>query len=114
MLLPSVRSPRTPTAKYGDVAALSVAATHDPEAGETALFLVNRSPVAQRVEVALHDLPASTLVEHVTLADDGSGSVNDAAHPDRVRARAGTDVRLGPDGLEGRLAASSWHLLRLR
>ena len=114
VLLPSVRSPRTPTARYGDVAALSVAATHDPEAGETALFLVNRSPVAQRVEVALHDLPASTLVEHVTLADDGSGSVNDAAHPDRVRARAGTDVRLGPDGLEGRLAASSWHLLRLR
>ena len=91
-----------------------VAATHDPEAGETALFLVNRSPDAQRVEVALHDLPASTLVEHVTLADDGSGSVNDAAHPDRVRARAGTDVRRGPAGLEGRLAARSWHLLRLR
>ena len=114
VLMPAVRSPLTPTARYGEVQAVSVAATHDPGNGSTALFLVNRSPdTATRVEVALRDLPASRVVDQWCLADQGSGAANAADDPDRVRAGTSTAFALAEDGVAGTLPPSSWSLVLL-
>jgi alpha-N-arabinofuranosidase len=114
VLLPAVTSPLTDTDQYGEVAAVSVAATHDPESGSTSVFLVNRSPdTPVPVEVVLRDLSASRLVDQWCLADDGSGAVNDADHPDRVRARAAKAFGLHDGQLTGTLPPTSWQLVRL-
>jgi alpha-N-arabinofuranosidase len=115
VLLPSVSAPVHETARYGDVPLVSAAATHDPGTGSLSLFLANRSPDrAVPVEVRLHDLPADTLVEHQVLHDDDQRAVNSPAEPDRVRARAGSGLRLVDGVLQGELPACSWSLVRLR
>jgi alpha-N-arabinofuranosidase len=113
-LLPAVTSPRHDTDRYGDVPLVSAAATHDDEVGGTTVFLVNRSPDQDvSVEVALRDLPATTVVESLTMAEAEQDAVNSATAPDRVRARPLVSWTLRDGVASGRLPACSWTMLRL-
>jgi alpha-N-arabinofuranosidase len=114
VLLPAVDSPRQETSRHGDVDVVSVAATHDEETGEVAVFLVNRSPdSAVAVSVQTQGLPASSIVEHRLLAQDAAGSVNSAAEPDVVRAVPGSGAELRDGVVELLAPAGSWTMLRL-
>jgi alpha-L-arabinofuranosidase len=114
VLLPVVTSPRHETVRYGDVDLLSAAATHDDEAAETTVFLVNRSPAqAVPVEVALRDLPVSQVLEARIVEDPDQSVVNSATAPDRLRARAATGWTVDGDVLRGTAPACSWTMLRL-
>jgi len=113
VLLPAVTSSGHRTEKYGDVATVSVAATHDEGTGETVVFLVNRSPDrATSVEVALRDLSAKRIVEHVVLAAEEPDAVNSAAAPDRVLPRRGQDLHLDDGVIRGELPPCSWSMVR--
>ncbi|HET6697999.1 MAG TPA: alpha-N-arabinofuranosidase [Nocardioidaceae bacterium] len=114
VLQPVVSSTRQATAAYGDADVVSVTATHDEEAGEMAVFLVNRSPdSAATVEVSLRDLPCGRLLDQQVLADPDQSAVNTAADPDRVRARPGSELALANGVVTGRLPACSWTMLRV-
>ena len=115
VLRPAVTSPRHETQRYGDVDVVSVAATHDEEAGETTVFLVNRSPdQAVPAELALRDLPANRLVDARIVEDADQGAVNSAADPERLRARGASGWAVDADAVRGTLPACSWTMLRLR
>jgi alpha-L-arabinofuranosidase len=115
VLLPAVHTPVHETGRYGEVPVVSAAATHDDESGETTVLLVNRSPGSPMpVEVALRDLPGTSIVEQLGLADDGSGQVNSGAAPDRVRAGATAHLSIRDGSLAGRLPPCSWTLARVR
>jgi alpha-N-arabinofuranosidase len=115
VLLPATRSPRHDTARYGEVDLVSAAATHDDETGETAVFLVNRSPTDPvPVELALRDLTCSRVEEAHVVTDADQAAVNSAARPDRVRARPAQGWSAEDQVVRGRLPACSWTMLRLR
>jgi alpha-N-arabinofuranosidase len=94
---------------------VSAAATHDDETGETAVFLVNRSPTDPvPVELALRDLTCSRVEEAHVVTDADQAAVNSAARPDRVRARPAQGWSVEDQVVRGGLPACSWTMLRLR
>jgi alpha-L-arabinofuranosidase len=105
-----VRAPELRTRRYGDVPAVTAAATHDPDSGAVAVFLTNRAPTALTVRVGHPAFPAwsTRSVEH--LAADAVGA------RDREGAAA---VRLSPLPVTGderattvTLPPRSWALVR--
>jgi alpha-N-arabinofuranosidase len=111
-LVARVTSPELSTRRYGDVPAVSAAATHDPETGEVAVFLTNRASSATHVRIRHPEF--------------GSWEVRSAAHlaADDVGARgreAAADVGFVPleavgDGRATTvvLPARSWTVVRAR
>ena len=73
-----VSSPR-----YGDLPAVGVAATHDPESGRAAVFLVNRSEQSCRIDLDLTGICVQSVQRSATI------SAADPAGPRTVR---GTDT----------------------
>jgi alpha-N-arabinofuranosidase len=86
-LVTRVAAPELPTRRYGDVPALTAAATHDPGAGAVALFVTNRAdrPAVVEVRHAGFEHWATRSAEH--LAADDAGPRN---------RTAATSVRLVP------------------
>ena len=106
-------SPLLPTARYGPVPAVHVAATHDPESGRTALFAVNRDrtePV--RLTVDARALRPSRITEHQTLHDADLGAMNTHARPDRVVPRPGEQASVDSGTLTLGLPPASWNVLQ--
>ena len=99
----------------GDVDAVDVVATFDPETGDIAIFSVNRNPAGDaRVEVRMPSLTGYRVVEHLVLGGSDLSESNTATDPGRVRPITATD-RVCVDGttVTATIAPTSWNLIRL-
>ena len=68
-------------------------ATHDPDTGDVAVFVVNRHQTDDvALSVPLNGFGAMRVVESWTLADPDLSATNTAEHPDRVVPHAPGDV----------------------
>ena len=91
VLLPRIDSPLTTTGRQGEVALVDAVATYDPETGDGAYFLVNRSstePVEVEVTSTQVALPIESALLHEDDAireehDDGAGP----GHPEDPEGR---------------------------
>ena len=124
-----VRSPDTPTARYGDVPAVDAVATwHDATGDVTGdatdglggsrltLFAVNRragEPVRFEVDLAAFG-PGLRLVGATVLADADPAAVNTRAEPDRVAPRPHPDAVLAGSLVQVTLPPASWNVVELR
>jgi alpha-L-arabinofuranosidase len=113
VLLVEPTSPTYETEKYGDVPVVDATATHDPDTGETAIFVINRhqeQPTAIEVNVAA--LGKVRVQEALTIADDDLGAANTQQDPGRVVPRA---IAGSVDGgaLRIELPQASWTCVRL-
>jgi alpha-L-arabinofuranosidase len=109
-LVARVSGQELPTRRYGDVPAVAVAATHDPESGQVAVFLTNRAASDSVVRVRHPEFGTWTTLgaEHVAADDVGPRGREAAAQ-----------VRLSPLPTTGdaratsiTLPARSWTALR--
>jgi alpha-N-arabinofuranosidase len=109
------RGPQIDTALYGPVTAVDAVATFDPDAGEIAVFLVNRQQqAASQVRIDLRTFEVSEVLEHLVLGDDDPEACNTAAEPDRV-TMTGVEAPQADDGwLTITLPALSWNVVRIR
>jgi alpha-N-arabinofuranosidase len=102
----------TPTARYGDVAAVDAVATRDGDRG--AVFLVNRSLTdAAEVSVDVGALGWSSVTEALALTDDDPNAANTLDDPERV---APVSLGAAVDGgiLAVTLPPASWAAVDLR
>jgi alpha-L-arabinofuranosidase len=109
------RGPVYPTARFGEVPVLDSVATHDPDSGDLALFVVNRhreEPLTVSVDLRAFG-PALRPAEAWVLTDGDLGATNTMADPDRVTLTGLTDVSLRDGRLEVVLPRVSWAALRL-
>ncbi|SCX97438.1 alpha-N-arabinofuranosidase [Microbacterium sp. LKL04] len=109
-----LESPTHTTAVYGEVPLVDAVATHDAEAGRSALFLVNRS-TTESIEVsvdvaALGDL---SVLETHTLTDDDINAKNTLADRERVAPRPNESVRVEDGILTITLPPVSWTAVAL-
>ncbi len=93
-------APVVETQKYGGVPALDVSASHDPESGRGALFVVNRSmDEAVTTEIVWQDGRAGRVDEVWQLAGSDPKEANSWAEPERLVAR-----RMDAPALDGNKA----------
>lgn len=103
------------TAVYGAAPLVDAVANHDPESGQSAVFLVNRSQTESlRVSIDVADLGASVVDEAVSLHDSDVYAKNTLADQTRV----GLQVLAGAVFSAGVLAVTlppvSWSAIALR
>jgi alpha-N-arabinofuranosidase len=115
------QGPSVVTERYGEVAALDVTATFDPETGSTTLLAVNRDAMTDLpVEVDLRPMVAQhgrlEVDEHHVMGGERGAmrATNTSTAPDQVVPRRGTDARVRDDCLTATLPAASWTALTLR
>ncbi|GAA2128812.1 alpha-N-arabinofuranosidase [Streptomyces synnematoformans] len=110
----AAESPTHETGKYGEVPLLYATAVRDPESGAVTVFAVNRD---QRrplpLEVVLHGLAVSEVVEHSALADADPEARNTLADPDRVVPHPVPGTTLRDGTLSAVLEPLSWNVIRL-
>lgn len=105
----------TETANHGPVPPVDAVATHDPETGEAALFLVHRGrrePVDGAIDVT--GFGDVELVETHLLHDDDPYASNTLEYPDRVQPRALDGARVEGGILRVTLPPIAWAALALR
>jgi alpha-L-arabinofuranosidase len=106
-------SPTHATAEHGTVPLVDAAATHDPETGGAAVFLVNRS----RTDEAVVTIRAEALgVVHATavgLHDDDLTAANRLTDPDRVRSVANESVTIEGGTIRITVPPVSWTAVEL-
>lgn len=118
VLRPAVDSPKIRTARFGEVEQLWCTVTDDPDTGELAVFVVNRSrSVPSELAVDLAAVRSASggnlrLVEHLQLHEDDPSLTNTSDQPDRVKPRPGNAVQHGSI-INVTLPPVSWHCLRL-
>lgn len=107
-------APTFDNARFGTSSAADAVATWDEEAGELAVFVVNRS---NQEELALDADLASfgelELVEALTLHHEDPYAANTKDAPETVVPQANDSLRLEGGRLTGALPAISWSLVRL-
>lgn len=106
-------SPVLHSRTQGDVPAVDVTATLDPETGELSVFAVNRDetqPATLRLRLA--GAGARTVAEHVVLGGADLLAANSEQMPDRVAPRSSTRHQLDGDQLTVELPPVSWSLIR--
>ncbi|RKN12046.1 alpha-N-arabinofuranosidase [Streptomyces radicis] len=107
-------SPRHTTERYGEVDLLHATAVRDEETGAVTIFAVNRDLTrVLPLDVTLHGLGLSEVVEHSVLADADPDARNTAADPDRVTPHEGAGTALADGLLTARLEPLSWNVIRL-
>jgi alpha-L-arabinofuranosidase len=107
-------APAVETERYGEVPALCATATWNEEAGEIALFAVNRSRTSSLdLTVDVRAFGGAGVIEHLLLSDEDRGAVNSAREPDRVRPRAVPAARAALGRVAVELPPVSWSLIRL-
>ena len=101
------------TERHGEVPALDCVATHDPESGRLAVFVVNRDPEQpMRLDLPLAAFGQAELVEASSLHDSDYTAANTQEHPDRVQLRP--QAATVTDGaLTSELAPASWSMFLL-
>jgi alpha-N-arabinofuranosidase len=111
----TLESPTYETKQYGAAPLVDAVATHDPETGDMAVFVVNRS----MTEEAAFDIDTSVLgdveiVSAVSVHDDDIHAANTLADRERVAPRENTSVRLGDASVGITLPPVSWTSISLR
>ncbi len=107
-------APSYETAKYGDVPVIDTVATHDPDSGQTVLFIVNRSvDAAVELNADVRGVQARSLMEALTLSDPDQKATNTEGQPNRVIPRALDGVTLTDGTLHAALPPVSWSMVRL-
>jgi len=101
------------TARYGDVPALGVAASHDPETSSVSVFLVNRSELPIDVDLR-HEAFGVLKIEDVhTIAADEKGPLYGETAAAVARPRLTNAWSTDPAGRTSlRLEPESWTTLR--
>ncbi|MCT2593201.1 alpha-N-arabinofuranosidase [Streptomyces sp. N2-109] len=108
-----VESPTHETRKYGEVPLLHATAVHGDD-GTVTVFAVNRSQTeALPLEVALHGLEVSSVLQHSALADEDPEARNTLAEPERVIPHEAADTVLKAGVLSAVLEPLSWNVIRL-
>ncbi len=93
---------------------MDAVATHDAEAGRTAIFLVHRGQDGPAsVTLDLSGLDVTTIEESRTLADDDLEARNTVAEPDRVVLTDNPTAKLDGGALTVELPPVSWTALAL-
>ncbi|WP_166866561.1 MULTISPECIES: alpha-N-arabinofuranosidase [unclassified Salinibacterium] len=111
---PLIDAPTVETARFGAVPALDAVATLDAEAGQAALFLVNRSLTEPlTVSVALTGLGEVRIASAVSLADDDLAAANTLENPDRVSPQPNASARVDAGVLSIELPPVSWSAVEL-
>lgn len=83
-----VQAPMVETPKYGGVSALDVSASHDPESGKQAVFIVNRSQTdTLNTELVWQDGAPQSVDQVWQLAGDDLKMVNSYEEPDKLVAK---------------------------
>src|SRR3954451_4435138 len=109
-----IRSPTVPTPRYGEVPAISCAATWDESTGRAALFVINRDPEnVHTVQADLRALRLTGISEQLSLHDPDIRAINTATDPDRVRPRSDITARLRDGQLDLAVGPVSWTALSL-
>jgi alpha-N-arabinofuranosidase len=89
-------------------------ATHDPETGETAVFLVNRSLDEEvSLEIDTSILDGVTVRSFRTLSDEDIHAVNTLSTPDRVGLHDNDSTRTTEGAVTVTLPPVSWSALTL-
>jgi alpha-N-arabinofuranosidase len=110
------QAPTIDTVRYGTVSALDMAATHDAESGDLAVFVAHRGrDGALDLQVALHGLGVDGLrvVEHRVVTGDDPQATNTAEDPDHVVAVDGKGAEVSDGSLHVTLPPLSFTALRL-
>ncbi|WP_371671766.1 alpha-N-arabinofuranosidase [Streptomyces sp. NBC_00289] len=108
-----VDSPTYETKKYGETDLLHATAVR-AEDGTVTVFAVNRGrDDALPLEVALHGLDLSSVVEHTVLADADPDARNTLAEPERVTPYQAEGTGLADGVLTAVLRPLSWNVIRL-
>lgn len=82
-----VNAPNVATKRYGDVPALDVSASHDPETGAGAVFIVNRSQT-ETLETELVWQDGAPAIDEVwQMAGDDPKEANSWEEPNRLTAQ---------------------------
>jgi alpha-N-arabinofuranosidase len=109
-----LETPSYPTGAYGEVPLVDAVATHDADAGASAVFLVNRSTTdAVTVSVDIRALGDVAVTEAHTLWDDDVYAKNTRVNPERVAPRAVDGLRIEGGVLTVSLPPVSWTALAL-
>ncbi|MCZ2819687.1 alpha-N-arabinofuranosidase [Modestobacter sp. VKM Ac-2977] len=102
------------TTEHGDVPLVDAVATHDPETGATAVFLVNRAIEGPTtVTIDARSLGDVRVLETHTLNDDDPYAVNTLAEPTRVTPVANKSAHLQDGVLTIELPPVSWTAVSL-
>lgn len=105
---------RYETVRFGEVPVIDAIATHDPDRGEFALFVVNRSvDHAIELKADVRGVQARSLVEALTINDADLGATNTEINPNRVIPKALEGASLDAGTLCAVLPPVSWSMLRL-
>ncbi|MCL2551684.1 MAG: alpha-N-arabinofuranosidase [Actinomycetia bacterium] len=105
-------SPSLHSATLGDVAAVDVTATRDPETGETTVFAVNRDD-SQAATLRLRLVGGGhEVVEHVVLGGQDLLATNSKTAPRRAEPRTSARHFVEPTGLSAELPPVSWTMIR--
>ncbi|MDR6144062.1 alpha-L-arabinofuranosidase [Microbacterium foliorum] len=100
---------------YGDVSLVDAVATRDKETGETAVFLVNRSPTEPvTVQIDVSQLGDVEVTSAQSLHDDDVRARNTLHDPERVGLQENTSVRVEGRMISITLPAVSWTALTTR
>ena len=102
------------TRLHGEVCTVDAVATHDPETGRSAVFVVNRSleePTSFTVDVGW--LGRVSILETHTLTDDDIYAANTYEDQDRVRLVPNETARIDGGRLTVELPPVSWTAIAL-
>jgi alpha-N-arabinofuranosidase len=107
--------PTYESATHGTVGIVDAVATYDAEAGDTAVFLVNRSlDEAVEIVVDVSLLGAVSLGSAESLFDNDMHAANTLAEPERVKLKPNETARLVDGELRIILPPVSWTAVTLR
>lgn len=107
-------TPNYESARFGIVPLVDAVATHDPERGHSALFIVNRSiDEAIELKADVRGVRARSLIEALTIADADLGATNTETSPNRVMPRVLEGASLDAGTLCAVLPPVSWSMLRI-
>lgn len=102
------------TTKYGEVATVDAVATHDPAAGRTAIFLINRSQDSEtNVSIDVSHLGEVFISETHTLADDDHSAKNTLEDQNRVSVHPNESATIHSGVLKVTLPSVSWTAIEL-
>lgn len=107
-------APMMDTARYGPVPTVDAVATYDAEAGELAVFIVNRSQSKEaQLRIDLRTFEAPAVIEHLVLADADPDACNTAEAPERVAMQVASGAGVAGGFLTLTAPALSWNVLRI-
>jgi alpha-N-arabinofuranosidase len=100
--------------EIGDVPHLEAVATWDEQAGEIAIFAVNRHQERPlRIEADLRHFESFAVIRHLVLEHEDPYAANTADHPDRVTPHERGDAQSAGGYLTATLPRLSWNVIRL-